>query len=49
MVNHLDVFLHMYINMTNHLSEHGKPLRHVPIYLDVILINHLYKHDKPII
>jgi len=40
--------------MTNYLYEHGKPLRHVHIYSDVILsltayinmTNHLFKHGK---
>jgi len=38
-----------YINMTNHLYEHGN---HLDMYLFIQMsysINHLYKHDKPLI
>jgi len=40
--------------MTNHLYEHGKPLRHVLIYSNVIIkndinmTNNLYEHGKPL-
>jgi len=46
MVNHLKTCTYLfichtqlttYLNMTNHLFEHGKPLGHVLIYSDVIL------------
>jgi len=38
MVNHLDMYLFIQmLSLVNHLYEHGKPLRHVLIYSDVIL------------
>jgi len=36
--------------MTNHLYEHGKPLKNMYLFIHMsYLVNHLSKHDKPLI